>query len=107
MHVFTLTDKTGRIIRLTQKQWSHITALESPHAYMANWVEQIKETLVKPDKIISSIYDEHKTNYYKYYKQTATYLKVIVKYLNGDGFVITAYFVRNLRYHERKNEYQL
>jgi hypothetical protein len=34
--------------------------------------------------------------YYKYYKNRkskAKYLRVIVKYLNGEGFIITAYFV--------------
>lgn len=53
--VFEIVDKTGRKIRLTKRQWSHITSPESPHAYMTNYVEEIKETLVKPDKVIPTI----------------------------------------------------
>ena len=37
----------------------------SPHAYMTNYLEEIKETLIKPDKITNSIYDDFKVNYYK------------------------------------------
>ena len=70
-----------------------ITSQESPHAYMTNHLEQIKETLIKPDKITSSIYDSYKSSYYRYYKNEHKFLRVIVKYLNGDGFVITVYFI--------------
>ena len=38
-------------------------------------------------------------DYYRYYKdrkKKAKFLQVVVKYLNGDGFVITAYFVRQI-----------
>ncbi|GAI26275.1 unnamed protein product, partial [marine sediment metagenome] len=45
----------------------------------------------------SSIYDSNKKDYYKYYKNRKQYLKVIVNYLNGNGFVISAYFVRNIK----------
>ena len=94
--IFEITDKTGRKIRLTKKQWPHITFPESPHAYMTNYLEEVKETLIMPNKIVLSVYDNYKSNYYKYYKIRGEFLKAIVKYLNGDGFVISAYFVRNI-----------
>ena len=93
-YVFEVVDKSGRKIRLTKEQWKHLTLSSSPHAYMANHLEEIKQTLEKPDKIIISAYDDNKANYYKYYKEKNEYLRAIVRYLNGKGFVITAYFVR-------------
>ena len=90
-------DKSGRKIHLTKERWNHITLPSSPHAYMTNYLEEIKETLIKPDKITASIYDENKRDYYKYYKDNSRYLRVIVRYINGKGFVITSYFVRNIK----------
>ncbi|MBS3086431.1 hypothetical protein J4422_01905 [Candidatus Pacearchaeota archaeon] len=95
-HIFEITDKTGRKIRLTKKQWTHITSPTSPHAYMTNYLEEIKETLINPDKMVNSLSDDQKVNYYKYYKKRERYLKNIVNYLNGNGFVISAYFVKSI-----------
>jgi len=96
-YIFEIVDKTKRKIHLTKKQWSHITSPSSPHTYMTNYLENIRQTLINPDKIIRSIYDYSKINYYKYYKNNKKYLRVIVKYLNGEGFVITSYFVKNIK----------
>ena len=96
-HIFEITDKTGRKIRLTKKQWTHITSPTSPHAYMTNYLEEIKETLINPDKMVNSLSDDQKVNYYKYYKKRERYLKNIVNYLNGDGFVITAHYVAYIK----------
>lgn len=94
-NIFEIVDKTGRNIRLTQKPWLHIT---TKHPYMANYLEEIKETLIFPTKIVQhpkgNLFD-----YYKYYKQRQElkFLKVVVKYLNGDGFVLSAYFVPQIK----------
>ena len=95
-YIFEIKDKTGRKIRLTKRQWEHITSPTSPHAYMVNCLEEIKETLAVPDKIVNSVYDDFKSNYYRYYKNKKEYLRVIVKYLNGSGFVISSYFVKHM-----------
>ena|SRR3989338_4408553 len=95
-NIFEINDKSGRKIRLTRERWSHITSPSSLHAYMTNYLEEIKQTLVMPDRISSSLYDEQTKNYYRFYKNRKQYLKIIVKYLNGDGFIISAYFVRNI-----------
>ena len=94
-NIFEITDKTGRKIRLTKKDLKHVTC----HKGMENEIEKIKETLTNPLKI-----DPHGTgelyDYYRYYKDRkakAKFLQVVVKYLNGDGFVITAYFVRQIK----------
>lgn len=96
-NIFEIKDKTGRKIHLSKRQGGHITHPSSLHAYMTNYLEEIKQTLIQPDKIVGSLYDDSKKKYYKYYKDRKQYLRVIVKYLNGDGFVISAYFVRNIK----------
>ncbi len=67
---------------------------------MQNKLEQIKETLENPLKVISILHEADVRYYYKHYKNVdscAKYLRVIVKYLNGKGFVITAYFVESIK----------
>ena len=93
-NIFEVIDKTGRQIRLTEKQFEHVIC----HKGMENYIEEIKDTLKNPLKIISheagGLYDYF--NYYKNRRQKAKYLQVVVKYLNGHGFVLTAYFVRHM-----------
>lgn len=94
-YVFEIVDKTGRTIRLTQKQWEHIV---KTHGEMANYLEEIRNTLANPLKIITQQFGELRRYYshQKHRKHPEKYLRVIVNYLNGDGFVLTAHFVRNL-----------
>ena len=93
-NIFEVIDKTGRKIRLTKEQFKHITC----HKGMENYIEEIKQTLEKPIIIISheigQLYDYYK--YYKNRKEESKYLQVVVKYLNGHGFIITAYFVKHI-----------
>ena len=95
-YILEVVDKNGRNVYLTKKQWTHITSPSSLHAYMTNYLNEIKETIQKPDKMLLSFYSENKASYYKFYKSRKEYLKVIVNYLNLEGFVITSYFVRNI-----------
>jgi hypothetical protein len=102
-NIFEILDKKGREISLTKERWTHITEPISPHSYMSNYLEDIKQTIISPDNIISSIYDNKKANYYKYFKNIQSkskFLRVIVKYLNNHGFVISAYLVKNVKWKE-------
>ncbi len=93
-NIFEIIDKTERKIRLTKNQFKHVIC----HKGMENYIEEIKDTLKNPLKIIShevgDLYDYY--NYYKNRKQKAKYLQVVVKYLNGHGFILTSYFVRHM-----------
>lgn len=90
--IFEITDKTKRKIRLTEKQWSHILKRRS---YMEKYIEEIKETLQNPDKIIEQQFEKgYYSKHYKHLKKPNQKILVIVKYLNGDGFVITTYLER-------------
>lgn len=90
--IFDIIDKTGRKIRLTRKQWNHITF----HKDMASRIDEIKKTLVSPDLIVPTKFEEKIMNYYLYYKEKKRYLLVGVKYLNGEGFITTAFITRKI-----------
>ena len=91
--VFDTIDKTGRRIRLTKSQWSHIRR-DQPDVQE----EDVEKTVINPIKIVQTR-KPNKFFYYYYYKDRkgkSKYLRVIARYLNGDGFVVTAYFVQDV-----------
>ena len=94
---FEVIDKTGRKLRMTDFNWYHIF---KRHPEIASQKEKIIETLEKPDKIIDSLKDEETKYYYKYYKDLPSpyrFMRIIAKYLNGEGFLISAHFVRTMQ----------
>jgi len=96
-NIFEIEDKVRRKIHLSKERWSHIN---QDHPEMADYIEEIKEALQKPDKITTFSFDEDIKYYYKYVKSrvsSAKYLLAIVKYLNGEGYIITSYFVRHIK----------
>ena len=96
-YVFEIIDKTGRKIRLTKRQWRETTL---KHPSMAVYLEEIKEALIRPDTITDYSLDEYVRYYYKYFKLIKSknkYILVIVKYLNGNGFVIKSYFENKIK----------
>ena len=93
-NIFDITDKSGRKIRLTDEAWKHIS---KEHPDLGS-LEEIKEALINPLIIKQSKYDPETVRwYYRYNKEKRRYLFVAVKYLNREGFVITAYFMRNIK----------
>ena len=94
--IFEVEDKSGKKIHLSDERWKH---LNQEHPEVAPYLEEIKETIKNPVKITTYEFDENVKYYYKYFKEreAAKYLLVIVKYLNDHGFIITAYFVRNIK----------
>ncbi len=94
--IFNVIDKTGRKIRMTNWNWEHIIRR---HPEISSEKDKIIETLEKPDKITLSTRDEDVRYYYKYYKHIShkyKFLRVIVKHLNGEGFVISAQFISKI-----------
>ena len=86
-HLFEIRDSTNRTIYLTQERWEHI----SEHPEISDGLEQIKETIILPTSILYSPRDEKVHYCFRFYKGSRKYLLVAVKYLNGKGYVITAY----------------
>lgn len=90
--IFEVKDKTGRSIYLTNERYNHI----KKHPEMQNSLDIIEETIKTPQKITAYSLEPDLKYYYTHHKNRkskAKYLRVVVKYLNGEGFVITAYFV--------------
>jgi len=91
-YVFEVIDKTRRKIHLSQERWRHILK----HRQMSQKLEAIQKTLMNPTLIIPNAFDETKVNYYSHLKSKQRYLLVAVKYLNGKGFICTAFIARKI-----------
>ena len=91
--IFEIEDKSRRRIHLSKEQWKHIV---TEHSDLANKIEDIKDTLTNPLTIKPSKYDENVRWYFRYNKKISKYLMVSVKYLNGEGFIITAFHISKL-----------
>lgn len=90
-------DIQGRKIRLTEERRNHI---EYDHPEMFGQIDKIKETLLNPEVIIKSKTDQDVELYYRYYAITPVsekYLCVVVKVLEIDLFIITAYFTDTIK----------
>ncbi len=96
-YLFEVTNKIGRKIHLSKERWKHINRR---HPSIANYSREIKKTLQNPDTIKNSDIDENIYLYYKYYKYLKSphkYILLVVKYLNGHGFIISAFFEKNIK----------
>lgn len=91
-YIFEVIDKSGRKIRLTDQRWNHIV---SRHPELSNSLEIIKETVLKPSFQVRDNLDEKLYYSHSYIKDIKFYMIVAVKYLNGEGFIITAFYSRN------------
>lgn len=86
-----LIDYQDRQVRLTDERLEHILA----HPEMVGMETLIAETLRYPQLVRQSRSDETAELYYRFYTQTRIgdkWLCVVVKYLQDDAFIVTAYF---------------
>lgn len=90
--IFEITDQSGRKIRLTAERWEHIVAR---HSELGSKIEEIRHTIVNPSFQVRDGTDRNLGYNHIYIKEEGFYLIVTVKYLNGDGFVITAFYSKN------------
>lgn len=98
--VFEGKSKLKRKIRLTDEQWKHI---RTRHKEMDNQLNKMKSTLVKPDFVYHSP-KEKNYHYYKFFKQTPItekFLLLVVKHLNREGYIITAFFLSKIKTKEK------
>ncbi|MDP7323520.1 MAG: hypothetical protein QF632_02035 [Candidatus Woesearchaeota archaeon] len=94
--IINIADKTRRFIRLTKIQFQHIA---EQHPEISEFHHEIEATLKHPTKLVT-LWDDPSIGYYykflKHQKPSGKYLLVIVKYLNGEGFIITVYLTQKL-----------
>lgn len=96
MVVFMGLSRVGKTIRLDENRWDH--ALEHPE--MENQIIRVRETVVNPDEVKESAYDPSIWLFYKFYNDTPVtekFLLVAVKILNGEGFIVTAFFTDRVK----------
>ena len=93
--IFVVKDRTGRLIHLShERYYNHI--LHHPH--MHDKLELIKLTIKSP-KIVRHYKDPQVRYFYdddKVRSPSERYLLVSVKYLNGEGYVITSFFTNKV-----------
>ena len=92
----TFHDYRGQGVRLTAERQKHI--LEHPE--MKGMLRHIEETLLKPQRVIRSLSDKDVNLYYRFYIGTKVgdqYLSVVVKIINKDAFVLTAYLTDSIK----------
>ncbi len=89
-------DFEGREIRLTDERLAHIVE----HPEMVGMEAALEETLARPQHVVESFSDSQAKLYYRYYLGTRVgdkYLCVIVKFTDGDAFVLTAYLTDKIK----------
>ncbi len=90
MILFKILSKIQKIVSLDEDRWRHI--LEHPE--MKNQLDRIEETVADPDEVRESVHDPSVLLFYKLYQETPVtekYLLVIVKTVDEEGFIITAF----------------
>jgi len=96
MNIYEAISKLGKRIRLTETQWNHI---KGKHVEIDNQRAKMILTLEEPDFIYHDPAEEN-YHYYRNFKETPVtekHLLLIVKHLNDEGFIITAFFVPKIR----------
>lgn len=92
----TIRDCFGHDIRLTEERLSHLL----DHPEMRGTEEEIIRTLQAPGEVRISRSDASVRLFYELYSRTFIgdkWLCVVVKYLEADAFVITAYLTDKLK----------
>ena len=90
-----IVDYANRAVRLTDERLLHIYE----HPEMSGQERRIRETLEKPDAVVTSHKDSSVHIYYRHYARSpvgSKQLMVAVKILEQDAFVITAFFTNEV-----------
>ncbi|WP_420264096.1 DUF4258 domain-containing protein [Candidatus Magnetominusculus dajiuhuensis] len=94
---FVVEAVSGRAIRTTYRHWDLIT--KTKHPEIENKEVEVRECLLNPIEIRRSSEDDNVCLYYlpldKYF------ICVVVRHLNGDGFIITAYITDKVKEGEK------
>lgn len=97
----TLHSVNGHLIRITARQWAHVT---EAHDYMSGNLDKVLETLAEPDRVLAGEYGESLA-LRAYEKTSITRKTAVVVYRDQvDGFLITAFFTSKPQKVEKKGE---
>ncbi len=90
---FVVVCVLGKRITITDDYWQKIIQIKHPS--MAGKDAQVQETLAQADEVRESKSDALIKLYYRHYGNL--HLCVVVKHLNGDGFIVTTYFTDRIK----------
>ncbi len=90
---FKVKSFSGKIIRTTRSHWELITKVKHPE--MKGKEAEVKECLRNPVEIRRSADDPDVYLYYLPYDRH--FICVVVRYLDGDGFIITSYITDKIK----------
>ena len=93
--LFEIIDKTGKKIHLSEERYKHI----QKHPYMHDSLETIKRAIQNPTTMRHNEEDDTVVFFYREIKENnppERYLFVSVKYLNGEGFIITSFYTNRI-----------
>ena len=89
---FEVTTPLGVKIRTTKQYWTYLVNIK--HPVMRRKEEIVKKVLSDPDEVRKSKIDEA---VFLYYKKRERLYCVIVKHIDKEGFLITAYPVDKVK----------
>lgn len=89
---FQVRCQLDKLVRTSKSYWRKITQVKHPRLRSKTLL--VKDALRNSDLIRQSKSDKKVYLYYR--KQNKHYLCVVVKHLNGDGFIITSYFTSKI-----------
>ncbi len=90
---FEIKTTTGKIIRTTLSHWELITRVKHPEIEGKD--AEVKQCLSNPVEIRKS--SEDNDVYLYYYPLGKYFICVVVRHLNGEGFIITAYITDKIK----------
>ncbi len=96
MFVLDIMSNVGKIVRLDEDRWKHVRE----HPEMKDEIDRLRETVVEPDEVRRSIYDASVWLFYRHYRDTPItekYLLAVVRMLNEEGFIVTAFFTDTVK----------
>jgi hypothetical protein len=91
--LFEVVSKLNRRIRINRSYWDYIVRVKHPS--MRGLDEVVKSSLIEPIEVRRSRRDQSVHLHYGKFKATLL-VCTVVKFLNGDGFVITAHLTRRM-----------
>ncbi|HJH25336.1 MAG TPA: hypothetical protein C5S37_00870 [Methanophagales archaeon] len=90
---FEVKSILGKEIRTTEEYWKLIS--EVKHPIIRRYEEEVNETIKNPDEVRRSKKDFSVFLYYKKYGNL--FICVLVRHLNNEGYIITAYIADKMK----------
>lgn len=87
-----VTDPDGRNVELTDERWSHIS---ERHPEVGPYEDVVMQAVQQPDRHMAGPL-ENEEWYYAKTDAPSNWLKVVVAYAEGRGYVVTTYARRSM-----------